>query len=407
MALPMLDAMTPAFAKESSLEVPRRMVAINVDLGFLPEEFFPKAAGRDFELSPYLETLRDFRNEFTVFNGVSHPEVDGGHQADVSFLTGAPHPRSAGFKNTISLDQFAAQRIGHLTRFPTLNLRVGPGAGSMSYTGDGVRIPSEERPSRVFRQLFVQGSPDEVAAQVRKLREGRSLMDSFADQIKSLGRKVDGPDRARLDQFFSSVREVEKRLSVNEEWEKKPKPSVSSKPPKDNLEPGELVQRTRNMYDLARLALETDSTRLVTVLITQQFNPKVNLPGVELPHHALTHQSQKKDSREQLCTVEEAQMKELSSLLAGLRSATEGDNTLLERTMVMQGSNLGHAGKHDNRNLPILLAGGGFKHGQHLLFDRERNTPLANLYVSMLQRLGVEAESFSSSTGTMRGLELT
>ena len=407
MALPMLDAMTPAFAKESSLEVPRRMVAINVDLGFLPEEFFPKATGRDFELSPYLKTLKDFRSEFTVFNGVSHPEVDGGHQADVSFLTGAPHPRSAGFKNTISLDQFAAQRIGHLTRFPTLNLRVGPGAGSMSYTGDGVRIPSEERPSRVFRQLFVQGSPEEVAAQVRKLREGRSLMDSFADQIKSLGREVGGPDRARLDQFFSSVRDVEKRLSINEEWEKKPKPSVSSKPPRDNLEPGELVQRTRNMYDLARLALETDSTRLVTVFVTQQFNPKVNLPGVELPHHALTHQSQKEDSREQLRTVEEAQMKELSSLLAGLRSATEGDNTLLDRTMVMQGSNLGHAGKHDNRNLPVLLAGGGFKHGQHLMFDRKRNTPLANLYVSMLQRLGIESDRFSSSTGTIGGLELT
>ncbi len=407
MALPMLDAMTPAFAKDSALDIPRRMVAINVDLGFLPDEFFPSAAGRNFKLSPYLETLKEFRNDLTVFNGISHPEVDGGHQADVSFLTGAPHPRSAGFKNTISLDQFAARRIGHLTRFPTLNLRVGPGAGSMSYTGDGVRIPSEERPSRVFRQLFVQGSPEEVAAQVRKLREGRSLMDSFAEKIKSLGREVGGPDRARLDQFFSSVREVEKRLSINEEWETKPKPSVRSQPPRDNLEPGELVQRTRNMYDLVRLALETDSTRLVTVFVTQQFNPKVNLPGVELPHHALTHQSQKKDSREQLRTVEVAQMKELGSLLAGLLAASEGDDTLLDRTMVMQGSNLGHAGKHDNRNLPILLAGGGFKHGQHLMFDRERNTPLANLYVSMLQRLGVEADRFSSSTGTMRGLELT
>lgn len=406
MALPMLDAMMPAFAKESSLEIPRRMVAINVDLGFLPEEFFPKTFGREFELSPYLETLKDHRNDFTVFNGVSHPEVDGGHQADVSFLTGAPHPRSAGFKNTISLDQYAAQRIGHLTRFPTLNLRVGPGAGSMSYTGDGVRIPSEERPSRVFRQLFVQGSPAEVAAQVRKLREGRSLMDSFADQIKSLGREVGGSDRARLDQFFSSVREVEQRLSINEEWEKKPKPSVKAKPPKDMLDPGALVQRTRNMYDLARLALETDSTRLVTVFVTQQFNPKVNLPGVELPHHALTHQSQKKDSREQLRTVEQAQMKELASLLSGLRSATEGGDNVLDRTMVMQGSNLGHAGKHDNRNLPVLLAGGGFKHGQHLKFDRERNTPLANLYLSMLQRLGIETDSFASSTGTMRGLEL-
>ncbi len=406
LALPLLDAMVPAFSSELPQPPPRRMIAINVDLGFMPEEFFPEAAGRDFALSPYLSVLKDFRNDFTVFSGVSHPEVDGGHQADVSFLTGAPHPRAAGFKNTISLDQYAAQHMGHLTRFPTLNLRVGPGAGSMAYTGDGVRIPSEERPSRVFHQLFVQGSPGEVAAQVRKLQEGRSLMDSFAGQIKSLSRDVNGPDRARLDQFFSSVREVEKRLAISQEWEKKPKPTIEARPPRDNLEPGALVQRTRNMYDLARLAFETDSTRLITVFVTQGFNPKVDLPGVNLPHHALTHQTQKKDTREQLRTIELAQMTELAGLLRGLQAAQEDNATLLDRTMVMQGSNLGHANRHDNHNLPVLLAGGGFKHGQHLVFDRKHNTPLARLYVSMLQRLGIGTDRFSSGNGTLPGLEL-
>jgi hypothetical protein len=160
------------------------------------------------------------------------------------------------------------------------------------------------------------------------------------------------------------------------------------------------------MYDLARLALETDSTRLVTILVTQNFNPKVDLPGVDLPHHALTHQSQKKETREQLRIIEEAQMNELAGLLRGLHAAEEGGATLLDQTMVMQGSTLGHAGKHDNRNMPVLLAGGGFKHGQHLAFDRERNTPLANLYVSMLQRLGIEADRFASGKGTIRGLEM-
>ncbi|MCS7467628.1 DUF1552 domain-containing protein [Stieleria sp. ICT_E10.1] len=382
------------------------MIAINVDLGFLPEEFFPTKAGRDFELSRYLELLKDFRNDFTVLSGVSHPEVDGGHQADVSFLTAAPHPTSAGFKNSISLDQYAAQHIGHLTRFPTLNLRVGPGNGSLSYTADGVRIPSEMRPSNVFKQLFVRGSPSQVESQIRKLREGQSLMDAFADQISSLSRDVGGPDRARLDQFFTSVREVEQRLVINEEWEKRPKPSVDLKMPKDNLEPGALVQRTRNMYDLARLAVETDSTRLVTILVTQGFNPKVDLPGVDLPHHALTHQSQKQDSHEQLCTIEEAQMKELAGLLGGLRRIREGSGSLLDRTMVMQGSNLGHAGKHDNRNLPVLLAGGGFQHGLHLAFNKKDNEPLAKLYVSMLQRMGIETDRFASGDGRINGLDL-
>ena len=407
LALPLLDAMIPAFARGAdSHPIPRRMIAINVDLGFLPEEFFPKQSGKNYQFSPYLEVLKNHRDQFTVFSGLSHPEVKGGHQADVSFLTGAKHPTAAGFKNSISLDQFAALHIGHQTRFPTLNLRVGPGNGSLAYTADGVRIPSEERPSRVFRQLFVQGNPDEVQAQIRKLQDGQSLMDSFSDQIKKLQKDVGGPDRQRLDQFFTSVRDVEKRLESSEQWEKKPKPTVDVKMPRDNLTPGDLVERTRNMYDLARLALETDSTRLVTVLVTQGFNPKVNLPGVELPHHALTHQSQRKDSREQLMTIEKAQMGELARLLDGLKKSQETEGNLLDRTMIMQGSNMGHAGRHDNRNLPVLLAGGGFQHGQHLTFDQTYNKPLANLYVSMLQRLGIESDQFATSTGTVTGLEM-
>ncbi len=405
MSLPLLDAMTPAFARNTDAATPKRMVAINVDLGFMPEEFFPEKAGRGYKLSPYLEIVKKFREQFTVFSGLSHPEVDGGHQAEVSFLTGAPHPRSAGFKNWISLDQYAAQQLGHLTRFPTLNLRVGPGNGSLAYTSDGVRIPSEMRPSRVYRQLFVQGTPAEVAVQVRRLKEGQSLMDSFAGRIKKLQREVGGADKERLDQFFTSVREVEQRLVINEEWEQKPKPKVEVKEPKDDLTPGALVKRTRNMFDLTKLALETDSTRLVTILISQDFNPKVDLPGVNLPHHALTHQTQKKETREQLAIVEKAQMNELGNLLSGLKSTKEDGETLLKRTMVMQGSNLGHANKHDNRNLPILLAGGNFKHGSHLGFDRVNNMPLANLYLSMLQQMGLETEKFSTATGTLRGLE--
>lgn len=404
-ALPMLDAMTPACQAAAMDDVPRRMVAVNVDLGFMPEEFFPQSSGRDYELSPHLQVLKSFREDFTVFSGVSHPEVDGGHQGDKCFLTGAPHPRSAGFRNSISLDQLAARQIGHRTRFPTLNLRVGPGGGSLSYTGDGVRIPSEERPSRVFRQLFVQGTAAEVDAQVRRLREGQSLMDSFAGQIKSLSRGVGGRDRARLDQFFSSVRDVEQRLASNEEWERRPKPQVKLKPPQDVRDPGALVKRLRSMYDLTRLALETDSTRLVTVFVTQQFNPKVDLPGVDLPHHALTHQSQQQQSREQLRTVEEAEMGELGRLLEGLQTATEEGASLLDRTMVLQGSNLGHAGRHDTTNLPVLLAGGGFRHGQHLVFDRQHNTPLSCVYVSMLQRLGIETDSFATGNGRISGLE--
>ena len=403
LALPSLAAFGSEEASSSD-DDRTRMVAINVDLGFLPEAFFPTDSGRDYTLSKYLQPLGRHRKSFTVISGLSHPEVDGGHQADVSFLTGAPHPRSAGFRNSISLDQYAAQHIGHRTRFPTLNLRVGPGAGSMSYTADGVRIPSEMVPSRVYAQLFLEGSIREKAAHVRRLREGQSLMDAFGDQINQLQRNVGAGDRQRLDQYLSAVRDVEQRLVAGQQWSRRPKPSVDYEMPKDDLDPTQLVQRTRTMYDLTKLALQTDSTRLVTILVTQQFNPKVDLPGVDVPHHALTHQSNQKKSREQLEAIELAQMQELARLLDGLADVDDGQASLLDNTMVMQGSNLGHAGRHDNQNLPILLAGGGWRHDQHLAFEKDKNRPLCELYVSMLQRLGVETGEFSSGKMTLPGL---
>jgi|LakMenEpi03Aug12_release.lakeMendotaPanAssembly.Ray.scaffolds.fasta_scaffold93652_1 hypothetical protein len=404
LSLPMLEAMTPAFAKGSDAK-PRRMVAVCTDLGMMPDMFFPKGTGKDYTLSPYLNLLKDHRSDFTVFSGVSHPEVDGAHAADKCFLTAAPHPTRGGFRNTISLDQLAAQQIGHLTRFPSLTLVVGPANTSLSWTSDGVQIPGENRASKLFDRLFFQGSKAEIEAQIQRLREGRSLMDAVADRTRSLQRDLGPRDKERLDQYFTAVRDFEKRLAQSEAWETQPKPQVSTKAPADHLEPDALIPRTRAMFEVVRLALETDSTRLISVLISQGFNPKVDLPGVTLPHHALTHQGGAGDSRTQLRTIEEAQLKELKTLITGLKSVKEQGATLLDRTMLLYGSNLGNAATHGTTNLPTILAGGGFKHGQHLAFDPKNNTPLCNLYVTMLQCLGIEVDKFSSSTGTLSGLK--
>jgi hypothetical protein len=404
LSLPMLEAMTPAFAKGSDAK-PRRMVAVCTDLGMMPDMFFPKGTGKDYTLSPYLHLLKDHRSDFTVFSGVSHPEVDGAHAADKCFLTAAPHPTRGGFRNTISLDQLAAQQIGHLTRFPSLTLVVGPANTSLSWTSDGVQIPGENRASKLFDRLFFQGSKAEIEAQIQRLREGRSLMDAVADRTRSLQRDLGPRDKERLDQYFTAVRDFEKRLAQSEAWETQPKPQVSTKAPADHLEPDALIPRTRAMFEVVRLALETDSTRLISVLISQGFNPKVDLPGVTLPHHALTHQGGAGDSRTQLRTIEEAQLKELKTLITGLKSVKEQGATLLDRTMLLYGSNLGNAATHGTTNLPTILAGGGFKHGQHLAFDPKNNTPLCNLYVTMLQCLGIEVDKFSSSTGTLSGLK--
>ena len=416
LALPMLDSMIPVFASPtakvslpSADGTPRRMLAICNNLGLVPEQFFPQATGRDYALSPYLELLRAHRNDFTVFSGVSHPDVDGGHPADNCFLTAAPHPGRGGFRNTISLDQYIAERIGHLTRFPSLNLGVNveQGMRSLSWTGSGVLIPCEEKASDVFRRLFVQGSEADMEQQVRKFELGESILDAVADQAKSLQRRVGSHDRERLDQYFTSVRELEQRMKMSREWERKPKPTVSAGVPLDPASPREYMEKVRLMYDLARLAFETDSTRSVALLLDSVNSPALDFDGTSTSggYHDLSHHGLSKEKLTQLKAIDEWHMKLLGNLFSELKAVREGDATLLDRTMILYGSNLGNANTHVTTNLPVIFAGGGFKHGQHLAFDRERNYPLPNLFVSMLQRMGLETDKFASATGTMRGLE--
>src|SRR5437667_1621625 len=290
LSLPLLDSMLPAFAaltKSSASSTPggkpRRLLAICNNLGLLPDQFFPKQTGRNYQLSPYLEVLKEHRADFTVFSGVSHPDVDGGHPADNCFLTAAPHPGSGGFRNTISLDQFIAERIGHLTRFQslTLGVNVQQGQRSLSWTGSGVLIPCEEKASDVFRRMFLQGTKAEMETQMRKLELGQSILDAVAGQAKDLQRTVGARDRDRLDQYFTSVRDLEQRMQMSREWERKPKPKVSASVPLEPASPKAYMDKVRLMYDMARLAFETDSTRSISLLLDSVNSPAIEFGDVE------------------------------------------------------------------------------------------------------------------------------
>lgn len=407
LALPLLESLQPRTVMAAEIAAPKRMVCICTNMGMMPKFFWPKSEGRDYKPSEYLSLIDKYRDHYTVFSGVSHPDVDGGHHAEISYLTAAPHPAAGGFKNTISLDQYAAERIGVQTRFPFITLNVGAENATLSWTASGVRIPADRKPSEIFKRLFVQGTPSEVQAQVEKLREGRSVLDTVAARAKRLERKLGNHDREKVQQYFESVRELERRMVKAEEWEKKPKPTVDFQPPIDVTDPSELIIRTKLMMSMIQLALETDSTRIVALAIDQNSNPKVNLPGVTQGHHSLTHHGNRNDSVTQLKTIETAQLEAFGDLLGGLQSVKERGKTLLDHTMVLYGSNLGNANSHDNKNMPMILAGGGFRHGQHLVFDQKHNYPLPNLFVSMLQQMGIETDKFASSTGTMRGLEFS
>ncbi len=377
------------------------MVAICAPLGIHTPNLFPKTAGTDYEVTPYLEPLQSVRDKFSVISGLMHPLVDGGHNAERSFLTGAAHPGQPSFRNTISVDQYAAERIGHVTRFPFLTLSANN--NGISYTRSGVQIPAEQRPSRVFKKLFLEGTESEKAAQLRRIKDGQSIMDLVAEQTRSLSRRVGREDHEALDQYFTSVREVEQRLVRAEDWVKKPKPQVDSAPPQDIEDRANFTGRMELMFDLMRLALQTDSTRLIT-LKGAGGNEVVNLRGIDDGWHNLSHHGKDPGKIKQLSIIEREEMRLFGNFLRQLEEAKEGDRTLLDNTSVLLGSNLGNASSHNNTNLPLVVAGGGFQHGQHLAFEPAKPPPLCNLYVSLLQGLGLEVGDFSSGTGTLRGL---
>jgi len=395
LALPFLDAMRPVFGAAAAAVVkPRRMVCIQTNMGIMPQFFFPEKAGADYAATPYLERLAAHRGQLTVLSGVSHPGVAGGHVAEKCFITGTPHPDRGGFRNWVSLDQFAAEQIGNRTRYPSLVLAMSNEGGTLSYTRSGAPIPAERSPKKMFQKLFAQGKPEEVEANVEALRQGRSMLDFVGEQSKRLNRSLSKSDQARVDEYFTSVRELEQRLHSSEEWEHKPKPVVAAKAPDDIDDAREFVAKTGLMFDVMKLALETDSTRIISLFVDTTVI------------HQITHHGNRPEVVAELRAKEEAQFAALAAFLAALAATKEEGETLLDRTMVLYGTPMGSANSHSNTNLPVLLAGGGFKHGQHLAFDKENNYPLANLYVSMLQRLGIETGEFSTGKTTMRGLEM-
>jgi Protein of unknown function (DUF1552) len=380
------------------------MVCICAPLGFYPPHFFPEKAGKDYEATPHHAVLKDLRSDYTIASGLAHAGMSPGfaHQASASFLTGVQGAGRPGFRNAISLDQFAAEHMGGLTRYPSLVLS-GEGAG-LSWTRTGALVPSSTSPARVFAKLFLDGRPEEIKAQVNRLEDGRSVLDDVGDQAKGLRSGLGVDDREKLDEYITSVRELEQRLALAEEWSKKPKPKVDVQQPKDIPTAADLIGRARLLFDLTHLALQTDSTRLITIMLAgTTFVPPI--PGVTLGHHDLSHHGKDPAKLKQLEIVEVETMKTLRDFLAKLKQTKEDGASLLDRTMVFLGSNLGDASSHSVKNLPVLLAGGGFRHGQHLHFDPLNSPPLCNLFVSMLQRLGVEVDKFSSSTGTLTGLE--
>ena len=402
-SLPWLSAMQKAFASPAENVPPRRFVAMTLGLGMLGDNLNPTQAGKDYEPSLYLNQVQDLRDKFTVISGASHPEVSGGHRAEASILSAQPMGSGGQAKNTISLDQYLAKHLGHQTRFPSLVLSS-QGTNSPSYTENGAMIPAESSPSRLFTQLFIDDSPQEQQRQAQRIREGRSIMDLVKDDSQRLSRELGKGDQNRLDEYLTSVRDLENRMAANEAWAKRPKPHVDARRPVDIRNSNDFVGIQKLMTDMIRLALQTDSTRFITYHLGGS-GGVVPIEGVQEGYHSLSHHGLDEEKLDQLALVESAIVAAWGQFLRDLDAIDDNGHSLLDQTAVYLTSNLGNASNHSNKNMPVLFAGGGFKHGQHLAFDQNNNYPLPNLYLSVLQRLGIEDDNFKTSTGTMTGLE--
>ncbi len=253
---------------------------------------------------------------------------------------------------------------------------------------------------QVFKQLFLDGTPDEVAREVQRIQTGESILDGVRDQAKMLSKKVGPTDRDRIDVLLTSVREAEQRLQQDQHWVKTPKPKVAAKPFTDDLlADAQKLDRDQQWFDLAHLALQTDSTRVMAMWMWS-YGP-VNLPGVAIGHHDATHHGQDENKIKQLGQIEEAEMQVFARFLDKMKATQEDGHSLLEKTTVFYGSNIGNGSAHSCDNLPILLAGGGFKHAGHVAYDRKNNKPLSNLFVRMLQNMDLEIDRFGTSTGVL------
>ncbi|MEM1441297.1 MAG: DUF1552 domain-containing protein [Verrucomicrobiota bacterium] len=378
---------------------PARLVAVGNLLGYQLDSLFPKTEGRNYESTRLLKPLESVRDELTLYRGLDHG-VKGGHFAVHSFLTGVLKMDAKGRPDgNISLDQLAAESVRGRTRFPSLT--VGSEGGihggcQMCWTRSGTRVPPIPGPQQLFEKLFV-GEP---ASQLSKVKDRHSLQGSILDAIsgdaKTLERKLDSEDRAKLDEYLTSVREVEQQLQLKEQWVEVPKPEA----PFDHPKNVNLVEDLPLIYDLMLLALQTDSTRIATLEIGGDFLPQ-HL-GINKGYHSLSHHGKKQENIDSLLVIEEYQMKHFARFLEKLSKTKDGDGSLLDHTSVLFGSGMGNANSHTNHDLPIILAGGGFDHGTFKKVPTEGHgkVPLSNLYLSLLHRFGVEREAFGNSTGT-------
>lgn len=406
LGLPMLDAMLPEKSNagmKTDGGIPSRMVLIHRPLGTYHPFLVPEKSGLDYAPTRYLKPLQAHRKNLTLISGISHKGYPNSHHTESAMFTGVPPEglaRADDIHNTISMDQLTSEKIGHLTRVPSLTLNTA-NCASLSWNRKGVPVPWERSKANLFKKLFIDGTPDEIAREIKRLEHGRSILDGMRNQLKSLGASLGSADRERLELLASSIREAEKMLLQDEAWVSKPKPRVEATV-RQFEQSQHWIESQQQWYGLIHLALQTDSTRVVVLGLGEQ--GQQNIPDLSIGHHDASHHGKDPAKIEQFARYEEKEYQTFAGFLDKLSATTEAGKPLLDSTQVLMASSLGDASAHSSDNLPVFLAGGGFKHKGHLAFDQKNNYQLSNLYVRMLQKMGIETQKFGASTGILGDL---
>ncbi len=429
--LPLLEGMTPVGKLARAAEAkaaPRRMACFYIPNGVNNSKWIPKTTGSNYELAPTHEPLRELKDDFSIISGIGHPGVEPSHPGGDVFLTGAVLNATPGvdYRNTISVDQAAAEHLSQFTRFPSLELSRAGGTGSlrathtMSFSREGVPLAAENNPRLVFERLFVDDNGSSRAFVKQRHADDRSILDMIQDSTRSLTRRLGTRDKQKLDEYLTAVRAVEKQVQRSKDWMDIPKPKVEGKGLKFDVNArshDDLQDFMGTMFDLIFLAFQTDTTRVCTFQIHpettgQDFNAFLGFSG---NYHGFSHHGGDPATLDKLAKIDRFHIEQFAAFMKKLKAAEENEGSMLDHTMLVYGGavNNGYTGGHYTTNIPVLFAGGrglGLKQGQHLAYkqphhqtykNKPASPPLTNLFNTMLQHLQVPAKPFANSTGTI------
>jgi Protein of unknown function (DUF1552) len=427
LALPLLDSMVPAFAAPAAaLKKPVKRLSINyVPNGIIMDKWTPAADGAAFELPQTLQPLAPFRDCLLVLTGLeSKPafpapgEGTGDHvRAASTFLTGVHPKKTEGpdIRVGVSMDQIAAREMGKDTQLASLEFCLDPNeligaceagyscaySNTLSWRNATTPLPMENQPRAIFERLFGDSDNTTTAARLARIEEDRSILDSLVEEVSSFQRRLGPGDRAKLTQYLDAIRDLERRIQMAEAQSAKELPVMER--PSGGI-PAIFSEHARMMFDLRVLAYQTDMTRVSTFLMSREVSPRP-YPEIGVPdaHHGLSHHQHRPEQMAKCAKINLYHMEQFAYFLDKMRSTPDGDNgSLLDNSVIIYGSGISDSNEHLHTNLPILVAGGGageLKGGRHLRFSED--TPLANLHITLLGKLGIPLESLGDSTGQL------